>query len=395
MTSSFQTTGRTHDRPILWSGPGSAFSGKVRSYLIKKGVTFDEYFPSHPRFGQEILPAIGYLVIPVLELNDGTLIQDSTDVIGHFEANLADPPLIPATPLQRATAWLLGFFGTEMFATPGMHYRWSYLDEQRPYLETLFAEIISPHRDKHRQREDIAAPMAMFAGFLPDLGVNADTIAAIEASYEDSLEILDAHFIQYPYLLGGRPSLADFGLMAWFFAHFSRDPHPSTVMKARGPNVFRWTERMNLAGFTDGAFRDMKPEYFADDALCESVEAFLRYLFTDCGPVMVGMLESYNAWVAANPDLPAGTIAHNNPEQPVAHPRLGRYTYELRGAIFDRVEFIDAIYHFQRVLDVIDGLDAAARTRFDDLIKRTGGEALMTLRPARRLASEHYRFLLA
>ena len=49
---------------------------------------------------------------------------------------------------------------------------------------------------------------------------------------------------------------------------------------------------------------------------------------------MIGMIASYNAWVNAHPDLPAGTIVHNNPDQPVAHPPLGQYEYELRGSAF-------------------------------------------------------------
>ncbi len=110
---------------------------------------------------------------------------------------------------------------------------------------------------------------------------------------------------------------------------------------------------------------------------------------------MIGMLASYNAWIDAHPDLPAGTIVHNNPDQPVPHPPLGQYEYELRGVRFQRIEFIDAVYHFQRVLDVIADLDSESRSRFDALVQQTGGSELMGMHPARRLASESYRFVLA
>ena len=85
---------------------------------------------------------------------------------------------------------------------------------------------------------------------------------------------------------------------------------------------------------------------------------------------------------------------HNNPDRPVAHPPLSRYEYEIRGIPFQRVEFIDALYHFQRVLDVIKSLDSNGRRRFDNLVQRTGGSELMAMRPARRLKSEYYRFVL-
>ena len=73
MTSPFKNSGRTPDKPILWGAPGSAYSGKARSYLIKKGIAFDEFFPSHPRFGQDIMPPIGYFVLPVVDGLDGSL----------------------------------------------------------------------------------------------------------------------------------------------------------------------------------------------------------------------------------------------------------------------------------------------------------------------------------
>ena len=391
----YKNTGKTHQKPILWGAPGSAYSGKTRSYFIKKGIAYDEFFPPHPRYQNEIMPLIGYFVMPVVELPDGTLIQDTTDTIVHFEQQLAEPALIPSTPLHKAVAWLLGFFGSELFLQPGLHYRWSYLEEQRSYLEARFAEILSPSQDPEQQRADVAPAFAALTGALPSWGVTAATIPTREASLEASLDILEVHFLHHPYLLGGRPSLADFGLMSLFFAHLARDPYPSAMMKARAPHVYRWTERMNLAGFVDGGFPEVAPDYFPDDQVPDTLVAFLRYLFADHGPEMIGMLASYNAWVDTHPDLPAGTIVHNNPDQPVAHPPLGQYEYELRGVHIQRIEFIDAVYHFQRVLDVTESLESESRSRFDTLVEQTGGSELMGIRPARRLASEYYRFVLA
>jgi hypothetical protein len=234
---------------------------------------------------------------------------------------------------------------------------------------------------------------------LPAWGVTAATIPTIEASLEEGLKILDAHFSRHPYLLGGRPSLADFGFMAPFFAHLSRDPHLSAVMKAHGPRVYRWTERMNLAGFVDGGFPDVAPEYFPDDQIPDTLVTFLRYLFADHGPGMVGLLGSYNAWVDAHPDLPPGTVIESNPDlasgfMTGGHPAFGRYEFELRGVRIQRIEFLDAVYHFQRVLDVIADLEGDARRRFDALMEQTGGSDLLGMRPARRLAHEHYRLRL-
>jgi len=71
--------------------------------------------------------------------------------------------------------------------------------------------------------------------------------------------------------------------MAPLFAHPARDPYPSKLMKNRAPHVFRWTERMNQAGFTDGEFPDPAPDFLPNDELPETLEPVLRYFFTDCG----------------------------------------------------------------------------------------------------------------
>lgn len=248
------TTGKRHEKPILWGAPGSGFSGRTRSYLIKKGIPFQQIFPGHPRFQQEIVPLIGYFVMPVMELRDSTLIQDSTDTLVHFEAQHPQNPLIPTSPRQRAIAWLLSFFGSEMVIKIGMHYRWNYLEDDRPFTEATFGHFFSSHRDMDLQRKDIAPIMSYFGKFLEDLAITKETIPAIEASYLALLDVLNTHFLQWPYLLGGRPSPADFGLMVLLYAHLSRDPYSSQVMKLHAPQVFRWTERMNEAGIVDGEF---------------------------------------------------------------------------------------------------------------------------------------------
>ena len=67
----------------------------------------------------------------------------------------------------------------------------------------------------------------------------------IEAAYEELLDRLEAHFRVSPYLLGGRPSIGDFGMIAPLYAHLGRDPYPASLMKRRAPHCYRWVERMS------------------------------------------------------------------------------------------------------------------------------------------------------
>jgi glutathione S-transferase len=389
-----KNTDKTHAKPILWGAPGSAYSARTRSYLIKKGLPYQEIFPGHRRFYDEIVPLIGYFVMPVTELTDGTLIQDSTDTVVYFEERYPENPLIPTAPRQKAIAWLLGYMGSEMMHKIAMHYRWNYLGVDKPFTEATFGHFFSTHRDMELQRKDIAPIMAYFDGFLEDLGVTEQTAPAIEAAYLELLAVLNAHFMQSPYLLGGRPSLADFGLIAPMFAHLARDPHSSQLTKLSAPQVFRWTERMNQAGIVDGEFADMPPEYPPDDALPETLLPILQYFFKENGLEILGMIETFNTWCDQHPDPKPGTTLRTAPESVTAHPMLGTFTYQMRGVSYRRQTFASGLYFFQRVLDVISALDKTGRESFEKTMRDAGGEAVMAAQMRRRIKHEDDQYML-
>ena len=217
----------------LWGAAHSYYTGKIRSYLIKKGVAFRELYPSNPAFQARILPAVRHLVVPILETPEGEVVQDTTDMIECLEARFPQPLMLPDTPVQRAVAWLLGAFGSEGLLQPGMSYRWSYRAEQEDFLRAEFGRISYAGPDREARDRAGRQLMDYFHGFLPQLGVTPETLATIEAAYGELLDALEIHFQSHPYLLGGRPSIADFGLMAPLYAHLARDPVPSKLMKSR------------------------------------------------------------------------------------------------------------------------------------------------------------------
>lgn len=270
-----------------------------------------------------------------------------------------------------------------------MHYRWSFLPEQEAFVRAEFGRVVSASRDPG-DRDAAAAPlMRAMQAYLPRLGIIPDAIPAIEQSYEALLDILDAHFLEHPYVLGGRPSEADFGLMAPLFAHLARDPYPSTLMKGRAPNVFRWTERMNLAGLLDGEFPETEASYPADDAIPETVVPLLAHIFEDWGPDLLANAEQYNAWIDAHPALRAGDLASEQPRRQV-HPSLGEITFTLRGRAVRAGGMPQALWHLDRALSLARALTGAARAQLDALERRTGGERVMAIALARPLRRENY-----
>ncbi len=378
---------------VLWGSPHSYYTGKIRSYLIKKGVLYRELMPAHPEFATRVVPGIRHFVVPVLETPDGRLIQDTTDMIEHLELEVPGPIMIPVTPVQKAVAWLLGAFGSEALLPPGMHYRWSYRAEQESFLRAEFGRIVYSGPDRAARNEAGQQLMDYFNGFLPTLGVTDTSIPTVEAAYCELLDALDQHFQQWPYLLGGRPSIADFGLMAPLFAHLARDPVPATLMKNRATNVFNWTERMNLPAIVDREFPFIPESFPADDSIPESLEPVLRLVFQDWGPQLRADAARYNAWVEADPSMPVGRMVSSTGERKV-HPTLGPIEYQWRGIAINRASSPHGLWHFDKAAAYARALAGDARSRFDSLVRRAGGESVMGIVLARAMKREDYLLVL-
>ena len=384
----------SNDTYVLWGSPHSYYTGKIRSYLIKKGVAYREELMFQPQFRTRILPAVRLLVVPILETPDGRILQDTTDMIEHLEAVRPEPRMIPAAPVQRAVAWLLGAFGSEGLLTPGMHYRWSYRAEQENFLCAEFGRPLHGGPDRAARFATARQTMQYFNDFLPPLGVTPRTIPTIEAAYGELLDALDDHFLHYPYLLGGHPSIADFGLMAPMFAHLSRDPVPATLMKNRAPNVYRWTERMNLANIRDGEFPDCPAAFPPGDEVPETLEPVLRLVFQDWGAQLLADAALYNAWVAGHPAMPAGSMVSASGERKT-HPSIGPIEYEWRGLRMQRSSSPHGLWHFDKAAAHARALAGDAQARFDDLVARTGGDRVMAIRLARPMTRQDYVLSLA
>ncbi|MGH8455170.1 MAG: glutathione binding-like protein, partial [Nevskiales bacterium] len=75
-------------------------------------------------------------------------------------------------------------------------------------------------------------------------GVTAGTKAHVESIFLNTLDRLQKMFEARPFMLGVRPSLADFGFFACMFRHGALDPTPSLLMLERAPAVYEWVGRM-------------------------------------------------------------------------------------------------------------------------------------------------------
>ena len=93
-------------------------------------------------------------------------------------------------------------------------------------------------------------------------GVDSNTWDHVESIYLNTLTHLEAIFGQRPFLLGDKPSAADFGYFVSMFRHFSQDPTASDIMRLNAPSVFEWQAKLwnARASQTQGSFLEDLPE---------------------------------------------------------------------------------------------------------------------------------------
>lgn len=335
----------------LYGAEISYFTAKVRAYLLWKGLPFDEV-PADARVYREvILPRVGFPVIPVVTLPDGQTLQDSTDIIDALETLHPAPALTPPGPLQRWLARLLELYGDEWLLIPAMHYRWHH---NRDWAVQAFGALSAPELPPQAQRELGERKAAPFARAAELLGAVPSMHAAIEASYEALLLELNAHFSAWPWVLGNRPSVADFGLFGPLYAHQYRDPASGAIMRALAPRLVAWVERLR-----DGRASG-QDEGTADEQVPDTLLPVLRRQMREQMPELADTAERFTAWLQAHPGEPV--------------PRtLGLHDFTIDGCTAPRIVRPYALWMLQRAREAYLGLDGNDRQRADALLDATGG----------------------
>ncbi len=165
-------------------------------------------------------------------------------------------------------------------------------------------------------------------------------------------------------------------------------------MKNRAPNVYRWTERVNLSAIADGEFPDRRETYLPRDAIAPTLEPVLRLIFQDRGLEFRANAGCYNNWIAAKPDLTSGTLVALEGRRTV-HPTLGRIEYPWRGVAIQRASAPHALWHFDQAASCALGLVGKPAQALAALCLRNGGEWMMRVAMSRPMQRRDYVLVVA
>ena len=339
----------------------SYFTGKVLCYLRYKQAPFVLQPVNLYTLTQRIKRETGAVVMPVMVTPQGEWIQDSSVIIDHIEARFPAPAIIPSTPVQRFAAYLFEAWGDEWWVPIAMHTRWSY-PENYSLFEHDAGSALLPWLPRFIQRRAMRFIAAKLRRMLPSVGVRPEQFSVMNAWTEHMLDLLDAHFAQAPFLLGDRPTLADFGLVGTMYGHLGRDPWPARELIAKRVHLRAWIDRMaKPAAPTQGA------PLLSDDQIAPTLTPVLHAICQEFLPLLEGINEQVKARF---PTLPIGKALPRtlkNVEVPMGEGR------------FRRAAIPYTLWMVQRTLDVYRAMAPQEQAQVRDWLRPLGGERLLRL----------------
>ncbi len=130
----------------LYNVDHSPYATRVRIYLKTKGIEAEIMPPPMPLRTPEFREAFPLGKVPILVLDDGTEIAESTVIMDYLEELHPAPPLVPDTPLGRAhNGMLLRYadthLGPALFQLFGEMFGPSSAEVQAQKFEALVGEL--------------------------------------------------------------------------------------------------------------------------------------------------------------------------------------------------------------------------------------------------------------
>jgi glutathione S-transferase len=424
----------TDRRYRLFSWEHSYFSGKVRAYLRYKqrmgglGPGFEDVLATPDLLQGLLAKRSGSSAVPQLEAPDGTWVQDSSEIIDFCEAAHPAPAVRPdpqARPRQALISYLIALLADEWLVVPAFWERWYFSEDgrtpsHRRFNEQQWGAMLAPGAPGDVRRAVGAGlfeqgfgishsrrtPKGVYAG-LVHLGVTEATEAAWQASQHRVLGMLEAHFARHDYVLGGRPSLADFALMGPLYAHLYRDAVSGFALRSWFPLVCEWVERTNGEGALNARAYDQKlyslgpdgelvaraassdaGEWLPDADVPETLLPLLQVFFEEMWPVLTSSMARLAAFIAsddhkAGGELPGKTfLATPGFEQHQTGTGALTHAYTLGGVAGRRMVVPIQIWMLGRMQQVLEAATAngPGRAAVEALLRRiAGADALFEL----------------
>ena len=238
-------------RVELTGAPGSPYTRKMIGVLRYRRIPFSVYWgDAHIPEGY---PSPKVRLLPTFFFPDGEAgalepATDSTPIIRRLEQDHAGRSVIPTDPALKFINDLIEDYADEWLTKAMFHFRWAHEDDWTN------AQALLVYWGRNTVPKDIADQFgAQFAKRQIDrlyvVGSNEITGPTIEQSYERLLGILDTLLAEKGFLLGGRPSSADFAMFGQLTQLAIVEPTSAAITRRVSQRVRAWVDLMeDLSG---------------------------------------------------------------------------------------------------------------------------------------------------
>ena len=258
----------------------SLFTRKLEAQLRFQRLPWRWQFKTQERT-PELEARAGTHFIPLLETPDNWLIHDTIAIGPMLSQRYPEYSVVPQTPLQRASTFILEDFFNHWLGRSCVHSRWCYPDNvewvgQRMAANMLLNRSIEEPLSPQEQEQFSGMGQMLYQNFGKNAceynGVQAEQAEAVKADFALMLEALDLHFKHNDFLLGSRPCLADFALAGASKAHYITDPEPLSWLGKYRDMLVGYTERFYSDEPIEGG------EWLANDQVPETLTVILDYI---------------------------------------------------------------------------------------------------------------------
>ena len=274
-----------NNRLEFTGAPGSPYTRKMLSLLRYRRLPYSIYWGTgnipegYPEPKVRLLPTFFF---PDGENGELVPETDSTPIIRRLETDHPARSVIPTDPTLKFINALIEDYADEWLTKAMFHFRWAHEADWKNVAPLLV------YWGMNKAPDDVAKELAEnFAKRQIDrlyvVGSNNVTAETIESSYERLINVLDKLIQRKGFVLGARPSSADFALFGQLTQLAIVEPTSAGITSRTSLRVRAWVDLMeDLSGLspTDG-------DWFSADESREALGPLLAEIGRTYTPAMV------------------------------------------------------------------------------------------------------------
>ncbi|GAB5455241.1 MAG: glutathione S-transferase family protein [Henriciella sp.] len=241
------------DRLEFTGAPGSPYTRKMLSLIRYRRLPYSIYWGTGNV--PEGYPEPKVRLLPTFFFPDGgngelVPVTDSTPIIRRLESDYAGRSVIPVDPTLKFLNALIEDYADEWLTKAMFHFRWAHEADWKNAAPLLV------YWGMNKAPEDMAKEFAAnFAKRQIDrlyvVGSNEVTAETIESSYERLIGVLDKLIEKKGFVLGARPSSADFALFGQLTQLGIVEPTSAAITSRVSQRVRAWIDLMeDLSGLS-------------------------------------------------------------------------------------------------------------------------------------------------